>query len=138
MGLAYCRQISTFARDSGSSPVRDAPNDEAGEMRRLLRAYCDKCSPFPLSLQHPSPFFRLFADVGSPTAQAVSVPSLGEVRSAGAPRRRRERGERGPSLLACRSRRGRSLLEAGWSRATGDRAWANGSTEKEPIGVTKR
>ncbi len=64
-------------------------------MRRRRAADCDDASPFPLSLQRPSPFSRLSSAVGSRIPHPLPVPSLGEVRSAGVPRRRRERGERG-------------------------------------------
>ena len=64
-------------------------------MRRPTRAHCDGPSPFPLSLQRPSLVSRLSSDVSSRIPHPLPVPSLGEVRSAGVPRRRRERGERG-------------------------------------------
>lgn len=111
-------------------------------MRRPRPARCDGPSPFPLSRQRPSPFSRLFADVGSPAPQLVGVPSLGEVRPAGVPGRRGapkadgmgDEMKTGPDLydrldarlkLITRiAERGREAAKLPWDSARGRRARA--------------
>ncbi len=111
-------------------------------MRRPPPAPCDGRAPFPLSRQRPAPFSRLFADVGSPVPQPVPVPSLGEVRPAGVPRRwgaadadgMGDEMKTGPDLYARLdarlklitriAERGREAAKLPWDSARGRRARA--------------